>query len=242
VSELTLLKRLFDISLFRKLFALLNVNQILLYFRSIDFVTRYSSIVNAIDNDSQIVLDVGAGKIGIGAFINNKQVVSLDVSRKVATALGERVVASASSLPFRDLCISTVISVDCIEHLPKLMREQFFNEAKRVAKTVVIHTPVKAYCCETDWKFARTHKRLFGQYDMDHLEHITFGQPTIRELEEQFPDCIMVGNQNRTVNYILFVLQRIPVFGWLTGVFYFLFLKRLHNQPPYYAVTLKWAS
>jgi len=172
MSELTFLKRLFDVLLFRKVFAYLNtgngnlgVHQALLYGRSIDFFTRYSTTINLIDNHDGTLLDVGAGKIGIGAFVKNEEVISLDISRKLTTAFGERVVASASNLPFKDLSISTVVSVDCIEHLPKHIREQFFDEAKRVGKVIVIHTPIKEYCSETDLKFAKTHKRLFGHLD-----------------------------------------------------------------------------
>lgn len=250
MSELNLLKRLYNIPFLRSVFTILNnnngdfgVREAILYARSIDFFTRYQSVLDFFSTSDKRVLEVGAGKLGVGTFVNFRELICLDVSREVIrTASGERIIASADKLPFQTNSIDIVLSVDCIEHLPKQVRDSFISEAKRVGYTVIVHTPVRELCLETDLKFARTHKRLFRQLDKVHYQHIQYKQPSLSELRKYFPDIFGFYNQNRNVNYILFVLQRIPLLGWLTGFYYLLFLKRLHKEPPYYGVTIRWDS
>ena len=250
MSELAILKKAYDNPFIQRMFLCLSQRvrgdfgllHALIYARSIDFYTRYRSIVTRLPPFSS-VLDVGGGKIGIGAFLDSQHsVICLDLDPEIVkTAIGQRVVASAEALPFRSHSIATTISVDCLEHLPRHIRPAFMEEMKRVARErVLLHTPVHEFSWNTDLRFYQTHRRLFRSVDKAHAEHLKYVLPYTKELTETFPEAQIISDQNCSITYILFVIQRIPIFGWLTGFLYLLFLKRLHDNPPFYGVLVVW--
>ena len=251
MSELPLLKKLYDYSLIRGVFVLLSRRvgrefgfpEALVYARAVDFFYRYQAIVSKLEDDGTAVLDVGSGKIGVGAFLRNRNVISLDIDPVVVqTAFGKGVVSPADDLPFKDRAIGNVISADCLEHLQRGSRAAMVNEMKRVARNVVLlHTPIQDSCRATDVRFAETHRKLFGGYDKIHQQHIIYGQPKMAEVLSYFGgDVEVYPDQNCHTNYILFILQRLPIFGWLTGLLFLFLLKRLYHKPPYYAALFVW--
>jgi len=250
LSELAVLKKAYDNPVVQRVFQCLSqrirgnfgLPHALVYARSIDFYTRYNSILARLPLLAS-VLDVGGGKIGVGAFLDKGHpVVCLDLDPEIVkTAIGQSIVASAEALPFRSRSITTTISVDCLEHLPRSIRPAFLSEMKRVAREkVLIHTPVYEFSWQTDLRFYRTHRRLFRTVDKAHSEHLKYVLPYTRELTETFPDAVVTQDQNCSVTYILFVIQRIPVLGWMAGFIYLFFLKRLHDNPPFYGVLIDW--
>lgn len=253
ITDLELTKQLYDKPVFQRLLKRLapltgtefGVLEAIVFGRAVDFFYRYSLFAKNIDAEG-VTVDVGSGKIGIGVFIPEENTISLDVNpESVRSASGHRVIASAGDLPFRVGSVTTVVSGDCVEHLPKSVRASFIEDAKKAAKVVMVHTPNREYAQYTDSWLEETHQRLFGVGADMHVEHDLFGQPTVDEMGGYFgssENWTVQGTQNWRVNYILFILQRIPLVGWFSGLLFLVLLRGHYNIPPYYGMFIRWVK
>lgn len=104
---------------------------------SVDTTKRYAGVSGELVQGS--VLDIGAGGRSI---LTSKRPCTISVDIKFAH--GVDIVASASSLPFRENVFTNVVCVDTIEHLPRDFRERALLEMIRVAeKKVIVHSPLE---------------------------------------------------------------------------------------------------
>jgi len=193
--------------------------------------------------DDGIILDVGCGKIGIGAFLQHKpDIICLDVDpQSVKSATGHRVIASASNIPLRPV-IAVSVSADCYEHLLRTIRKDFIKDLVSISQSIILHFPTGKHAEECDIRFDRTHNRLFGSPQKMHAEHLRYGLPKISELNLPRGTQVTVPDQNANVNYILFVLQSIPLLGWLTGFLFKILLQGRYDKPPYYSCMVVWVK
>lgn len=122
---------------------------------------RWREVVRSFSTGKRIILDVGAGNGAIElAFSGDPDayVVSVDALwNATAAALGvRRVVADASTLPFRDEAFDTVLCLETIEHVPD--PRAVACEVARVAAhgaVVLVTTPAK-------WRYAFRPDPHFG--------------------------------------------------------------------------------
>ena len=214
----------------------------LLFGGSVDFYHRYFMIQSILPLlDDGIILDVGSGKIGIGAFLqHNPDIICLDIDpHSVKSTTGHPIVASASNIPLRPV-IAVSVSADCYEHLPRTIRKDFIKDLVSISRSVILHFPTGKYAEECDIRFDRTHIRLFGSPQKMHAEHLRYGLPTLDELNLPTHTRVTIPSQNANINYILFVLQSIPVLGWFTGILFKLLLQGRYDKPPYYSCMVVW--
>jgi len=128
------------------------------------------------------ILDVGAGGLGITAYVRNPCVL---VDRTRPMTVGPRLVlADARRLPFGDKSFDAVVQADVIEHIPPAYRQEVLNDIFRVArKLVVIAAPAGAGAAAQDrrlWNEAHPDNHLRGFL----AEHLEFGVPAQEELVE----------------------------------------------------------
>lgn len=120
--------------------------------RGIDRWSRYVHVVNEvrkIKGKELSVLDVGSGSMDISRFLSPSKwnYFLLDVQKDVFKDLKKvnRVVGDGCELPFKDKAFDIVVSIDTVEHIPKFIRHNFYEELKRVhKKKIIITCPIQS--------------------------------------------------------------------------------------------------
>jgi SAM-dependent methyltransferase len=120
-------------------------------------IRYFFSFISSYDFDS--LLDLGCGKgllfDNIARFDKAKLLIGVDLM-KVRKRQYQHVVASATKLPFKNSVFSLVTAFSLIEHIPKVEREMFYKEAKRVMKKegiFVIQFPNRYFIIESHTYF-----------------------------------------------------------------------------------------
>lgn len=148
-----------------------------------DVAWRYlpmARIVRGLLGPRASVLDVGAGGLGIGAYLENPCVLT-DFDMPVARD-ARFVRADAARLPFADRSFDAVVQADVMEHLSPALRPMVVDEMFRVARRlVVIAAPAGPESEAHDRKLAESahpsnHLRAFL------AEHFENGLPSLEEL------------------------------------------------------------
>jgi len=210
---------------------------------SVDFFLRYSSIIDNIDDYDRKVLDVGSGALGIGYALHGRKIVCVDISDVVKTALGEKIKASATNLPFKDGAFDVSVSADMLEHVLGGFREKVCSELKRVSsRKVLLHCPIGEQSLKTDLRLLATLHKIFGSYHENILEHIDSGTVTFSFLRASFSGCSFKPTLNCNVLYVLGVIGSLPIINLLTGIFYLLIIKRFDGKPPYYGYMISFVA
>lgn len=180
------------------------------------------------------MLDIGSGgrspltSLGV-------HVISLDLYAKK----GVDVVADARWLPFRSLSFECVVSVDCVEHIPKESRTKALLEMIRIAKRkVVIHTPVhdgKLFLARVyDELFLYLHRKILNRNELWTIEHLRAKHPSPTD----FPSLgfTISGVNNVYVWLFHMILYRVPLVKIFVWPLYLLFLKYFDSKPPYWGI------
>lgn len=147
---------------------------------SLDEAFRYLAVINRASQQKikwGSILEIGSGDMGISPYLKNHQVVGLDQSFSDKPSTLKKVVGSATNLSFTDNSFDTVLSVDCLEHIPHQLYSQVFAEMLRVAKKqVIISLPCGEAAHKLDKKLDRYYLNKFGQRHHFLEEHVVNGQ------------------------------------------------------------------
>lgn len=95
----------------------------------------FSSFISDYNFDSFLDLGCGKGLLfdNLASFDKSDFLVGVDLL-KFRKRKHQHVIASATKLPFRNSVFSLVTAFSLVEHIPKVEREMFYKEAKRVIK------------------------------------------------------------------------------------------------------------
>lgn len=220
--------------------------------RSFDVWQRYSIITTSVQptltsHEGGIsVVEIGVGGTGLYNWLpfSDGDFVGVDVDKKrllMSDLKFQRILASGNALPFKPCSVKIVVASAMLEHISRIDRKKVAEEFKRIARqAVVVYAPVGFSGKHFDAKFAKTFKRLFKKDDPPTKEHLQFGEPTLNELAELFPNCSLKLFQNGVIWYVLMVLARLRVIGWITGILYVTILSRFDKNPPFYGCMLTW--
>lgn len=217
--------------------------------KPIDQFERYASIVSEIRKLSKkelLILDVGAGGKGVSSFeglLAEKKCDFLlfDIKKNAFINLKkEAVIGDGCKLPFKNKAFDAVVSVDTVEHIPKPLRHNFYNELRRVCKKrLIITCPLQS----DDGAFqGRTYDIIFQHlYERDHgfkepntQQHIASNHPTLEEICSELPSAAIYGYKNCEVwlKYRLFSYK--PFARLFSGLLYYLFWKKNNYKQPYW--------
>ncbi len=226
---------------------------------SVDLWRRYSAASGEIRALQEIgldpqprILDVGGGAGDIALFLSptNYRICVLDPSeeelRRWRDAHVDYVVGSGTHLPFGDLSFDVVTAIDCLEHVPAPQRPSFIAELLRVTrKLVIMHVPAKSHdsvfiAPDLDRRLAKWFRRMYRVDEPNICEHLALGVPSIDELRTWIPGSRMVGLMNARAWFQVMVLERVPLLMFLTGLTYWLWIRRRDVGPPFYGCLLVW--
>jgi len=143
---------------------------------------------------ARTVLEVGSGGQGIFPILTSIRldydIFLLDIRRDAFKGLrnGYYVTADGCSLPFKDKAFDVVISIDTVEHIPKMIRHNLYRELKRSSKKRIIFTcPIQSsdglfQGMKYDLIFQYLHERTYGVKEPNTAQHIAAGHPTLEEI------------------------------------------------------------
>ena len=155
-------------------------------------------------NESETLLDVGSGSVGL-AFFLQRPVVSADLVFSESELIRFRspirpVRASVTQLPFRDASFRGVVSIDMLEHIPKQLRSQAIRELFRVSKDlVIIGFPYGELSSHFD-RQALLEETRRGVAPLWREEHVRNGLPN-QETHESILDIAQRGSRPRSISW-----------------------------------------
>lgn len=161
-----------------------------IYNHIFDQFQRYFTVSKIISklrcSDKIKVLEVGANAhSNLLSYLPDADITLSDLYDQPVKAGVKFVQADATNLPFEDNEFDFVISLDVIEHVPSMLREQFISECTRVAKTAFV------LACPVDFEGATKYAEksandLFEYFhDVPHpwlIEHADEGLPTANSI------------------------------------------------------------
>lgn len=220
---------------------------------TVDGWIRYSAVLNEILKRKNIssILEVGSGGEGVSGFLDGTKykICVVDINSKFLQfpKKVDRVVCDGRKLPFINRLFDVVVTVDTIEHIPKIARASFIDELKRVSrKLVIIHTPLvnddgtfNAKVC--DVMFNQKHLERYGFEERNIAEHIKYIHPTLAELRKELPHAYFHGLQNCNTWYKYMLLRHSPL-GLFAGLFYLLFLQKYDSKQPFYSCLIVYEN
>ncbi len=213
---------------------------------SVDEAFRYLAIVDRIQQQKiklGSVLEVGSGDLGITPYLKNVEITGLDQSFSDRPSTLQRVVGSATNLPFADNSFDTVLTVDCLEHIPHHLYNQVFAEMFRVAKKqVIISLPCDKAAYEMDKSLDRYYLNKFGQRHHFLEEHVNNGQINQSDIYNHIQDGLLINHKSGKISswpvmnirfrhfYLMFGLQQ-AIFSRILYSFLLVFVpfRRLLN-------------
>lgn len=226
---------------------------------SVDLWRRYSAASGEIRALQEIgldlqprILDVGGGAGDIALFLSpaNYRICVLDPSeeelRRWRDAQVDYVVGSGTHLPFGDSSFDVVTAIDCLEHVSAPQRPSFVAELLRVARRrVIIHVPTRSndsvfVAPELDLRLGTWFRRLYRVEEPNIREHLELGVPFRDELQIWIPGSRIVGLMNARAWLQVMVLERVPLLMFITGIAYWLWIRRRDVGPPFYGCLLVW--
>lgn len=160
---------------------------------SVNMKLRYGPIVAELKRMKRTkpdlsVLEVGSGSKGITRFFRHPVTgVDVEFQEHKNKHLKEVIVKPDGKLPFPDRSFDAVISVDCIEHIPRPKRDRLMAEMKRVSKDSILIT--------APFEFTRWDRRVIERWPKDSptyaniKEHQDAGVPAPEEIERTYEDC-----------------------------------------------------
>ncbi|MFL6228738.1 MAG: class I SAM-dependent methyltransferase [Pyrinomonadaceae bacterium] len=109
-------------------------------------------------SSGQTLLDVGCGDYGLADFVGSANTIGTDINCPTRRDKSQIFVqANITSLPFANLSVPVVASIDVLEHLPLDVRDEAVAELVRVARTAVVVTfPHGPRARQTDEEFQRS--------------------------------------------------------------------------------------
>jgi hypothetical protein len=154
-----------------------------------DIAVRYRPVVELIRREDPDqtwrILDVGAGDVGVGAFLPGWRVVGLD--RSAATTRrppGPFVWANALSLPSANEAWDVVTCVDVLEHVAPRHRSDVIDELLRVGRRcVIIGFPCGAVAARADQAFADLLAHAGRPLPEWLIEHLRYPHPDTALIE-----------------------------------------------------------
>jgi ubiquinone/menaquinone biosynthesis C-methylase UbiE len=187
------------------------------------------------------ILEVGAGDVGITAFLPNSKFVYVasDIDPEALKHVKKRtdtLIASMSSLPLKEDSFNFIIGLACIDFIPKEQRAEALIEFKRVAKEKIvlesiIQDPEKGFIWQT---YEYQMKRILEQNGLPMPTwmgvHKKAGYPKIQEFLLIFPEAEIIGY--RVPTYFA-IYRRIPFLRWLCGLKYLFGGKDLFSHAPF---------
>lgn len=228
----------------------------LLYSNKIDMWQRYQGVakkINALGSLPLTILDVGAQYGVVGEFIDAKKhnIYILDIDCKsikyVKNKALHKIIGNGCLLPFKNNSFDIVISIDTLQYIPCDLRNQFYNEVKRVTKSFfILHCP----CDSIDNIFQGTEydRKLLDWYEQRHkkdefrirkyLKNIIL--PRTEDLIQVFDNASLSGKQNVDVWFIYMKRQFTRYLKRLNGLLYAISLHKKDDTPPYHACILVW--
>lgn len=117
----------------------------------------FFSFISNYDFDSFLDLGCGKGLLfdNLASFDKTDFLVGVDLL-KFRNRKYQHVIASATKLPFRNSVFSLVTAFSLVEHIPKIEREMFYKEAKRVIRKrgiFVVQFPNRYFIIESHTYF-----------------------------------------------------------------------------------------
>lgn len=174
----------------------------------LNWASRYFPILRALREElgnTGSILEVGSGSIGLGQFYS-APFVGCDLTFPIAPKSPMLpVVASATTLPFRDRSFDAVVVSDVLEHVPPQQRMTVVQESLRVTnKVAVFGFPSGDQAAECDRKLAqaydstRQHQPVWLQ---EHMQYQPF--PTEALFKELRPEWNVrsVNNEHVTLHH-----------------------------------------
>jgi len=231
-----------------------SYRQAILYSSHIDHWRRYSLVASRIKElnlKSCLLLDVGGNMGSICEFIDPQQyrILTLDINSDAMCFRNthiDAIIADGCRIPFKNNSFDIVISVDAVEHIPSLKKDEFCRELMRVAKRrVILHCPLdssdgKFQGSVYDAKFYKWYKTLFKEDIEATKEHLMLGLPTIEKLSSLFPGSVIYGTQNANIWLKYMKWERIPYVWPVTGLIYKFIWNKKEDNPPFYSCLLIW--
>ena len=222
--------------------------------KDIDRWSRYANILKEILDIKEkgfSIMEMGSGGQGIFEILSPKRsdlaFFLFDVQKGAFKGLkgAHYVIGDGCRLPFRDKAFDIIVSADAVEHIPKSIRHNFFEEAKRVARKKIILTfPMQTNDGEFqgrkyDFIFQSIYEEIHGTKETNTAQHIEAFHPTLEEIKFAFPGAIITGYKNANIWLKYKVVQSKPFIGLFAGVLYYLFWKKNDDKPPYWgAITV----
>lgn len=167
----------------------LSFDEALRYLAVIDKVKRYKIRWGN-------VLEIGSGDLGITPYLKNVEITGFDQSFFNKPSTLKKVIGSATSLSFADNSFDTVLTVDCLEHIPHDLHAKVFAEMFRVAKKqVIISLPCGKAAYQLDKKLDKYYLSKFGQRHHFLKEHVDNGQIRRFEIEQLIQSGLSANNK-----------------------------------------------
>jgi ubiquinone/menaquinone biosynthesis C-methylase UbiE len=191
------------------------------------FAVRYQPVLMALKDlpDSSKILEVGSGTLGLSRYLR-REITGIDINTKGPRFEHMRLVtANAWDLPFEDQSFDVVVSMDMLEHIPPMYREQVVRELLRVSKSKVFlafPSGEEAEVWEAKarnvydnvmkrFKNNKTRAKVFAHRNSFLLEHAQYGLPKVQEVSQYIRSS---GQKRLSIE----VLDNESVLVWYWGV------------------------
>ncbi len=215
------------------------------YFERYLFVIRFLKCLERKLRKQLRIVEVGSGPGSpLRRYFSNT--VLLDVEFNIDID----VVADAAHLPFRDKVFDIAVAVDLLEHIIPDKRNSVLKELFRVAKFVIIHTPLisKDGLFNSRFYDYLLLKSLRQKLGINHpctrftMEHLRYGQPAHEDLQRSGFKLIKY-DWNAKVWYCIMKIQLTShgLASRLMWLVYLLLFRHL-KDPPYWGGFLIAAS
>lgn len=167
---------------------------------TVDEAFRYLAVVDQIKQQKielGRVLEIGSGDFGITPYLRGADITGLDQSFSSRASSLKQMIGSAVNLPFGDHVFDTVLTVDCLEHIPQYLHSQVFAEIFRVAKRqVIISLPCGSGAYDLDWELNNYFLKKFGRQDVFLQEHVENGPISEQDIVSQIRQGAAVNQRS----------------------------------------------
>ena len=227
-----------------------------IFFPDCGYWIRYTRVLQGVEaaagDEVRRLVEVSSGRGGVGWVFRKADLRTCLVDRSPELLRDGRggdawrVCADASRLPFSDNSFDAAISLDTVEHLPRILRAPFLSELKRIAKKAVVVTcPIQSPAEEYKGRDfdVRLQTEIIGRQGVQPgwlEEHIECGHPTLDELREQLPGVEVTPEESCSTWFRFTSLSLRPLFWVVGGIFYLVSLKKRDLAPPFRRAVFVW--